>query len=453
MNARAYTRQVRQNDNLKVAFKKQDLYTDLLKKKAAIAVVGLGYVGLPVALHMASKFKVVGYDINAEKVGYLKVEHDPSGEIASTEFKGKDIKFSAETKVLTQAKFYIVAVPTPIDRSNHPNLNPLVSATKSVAQVLKKGDIVVFESTVYPGCTEEVCVPILESISGLRYNEGFFVGYSPERINPGDTVHTFDSITKIVSGSTPKALDTIAQVYAEVVTAGVHKAPALNVAEAAKVVENIQRDVNIALMNELTYLFDGMDVAIKDVLEAAGTKWNFLNFFPGLVGGHCIGVDPYYLIHKAKEMHLSPSLLQTCRDTNERMTTFLAMKLLKASCAFGCQPEALQVLVKGITFKENVKDVRNSKVVNLIKNLQSFGFNITVEDPLAEVDEVDRMYDIALSKTSHRSKIYDIVVMAVDHKAYHEDLSWKEQLSSDGLIFDIRGTFKKYADQYTYISL
>lgn len=438
---------------LKIAYKQTNLFQDLLDKKESIAVVGLGYVGLPLALHMAAKYNVVGFDISTSKIENLKNHIDPCEEVASQDFLEKDIQFSATIETIYNSKFFIVAVPTPIDDQKNPNLSPLISATKTVAKSLKEGDIVVFESTVYPGCTEEVCVPILESLSGLTYNKDFFVGYSPERINPGDTVNTFATIKKIVSASHPKALDVVAKVYNEVVTAGIHKATNIKVAEAAKVVENTQRDINIALMNELTFIFDKIGISINDVLEAAGTKWNFLKFFPGLVGGHCIGVDPYYLIHKAKELNEGASLIRAGRNVNEKMPYHLGMKIIKEACKFKKENKDISILIKGITFKENVKDIRNSKVINLIKLLQNFNYDITLEDPYAEAEDVQKHYEMTLSGKEHTSKKYDVVVMAVNHDTYHNDDTIEGLLQENGFVFDVRGTFKHLFNSHKYLSI
>lgn len=437
----------------KVAYKKDQLFNKLINKKENIAVVGLGYVGLPLAVHMADKFKVIGFDVNETKVMQLLQHKDPCNELPEEEFKGKDISFTTNDEILKEAKFYIVAVPTPIDNLKKPNLVPIKSATATIAKYLKKGDCVVFESTVYPGCTEEVCVPILERISRLKFNKDFTVGYSPERINPGDKNHTFTKIKKIVSGSTNDALELVAKVYETVVTAGVHKAPTLRVAEAAKVVENIQRDVNISLMNELSQIFSVLDINTKDVLKAAGTKWNFHNYFPGLVGGHCIGVDPYYLISKAKEMKYSPKLLEQAREVNEGMINHIALQLESKLYTKRFRKKNVSVLVKGIAFKENVNDIRNSKTADLCLELIKRGYNVIVEDYLVDPKEVKRHYGIDMNKKS--VKEFDAIVLAVDHQDYNH-LAYYDYLkrgNKETVIFDVKGNKKDKFPSEVYMSL
>ena len=437
----------------KLAYKKEKLFNKLINKEEKIAVVGLGYVGLPLAVHMANKFKVVGFDVNESKVVQLIQHKDPCEELPEEEFKGKDISFTSNQKILKEAKFYIVVVPTPIDDLKKPNLGPIKSATATIAKYLKKGDCIVFESTVFPGCTEEVCVPILERISRLKFNEDFTVGYSPERINPGDKEHTFTKITKIVSGSTEQALELIANVYESVVTAGVHKAPSLKVAEAAKVVENIQRDVNIGLMNELSQIFSHLDINTKEVLKAAGTKWNFHNYFPGLVGGHCIGVDPYYLINKAREVKYAPKLLEQVREVNEGMINHIVLRLERRLYAKRFRKEKVSILVKGIAFKENVNDIRNSKTAELCLSLMNKGYDVVVQDYMVDPQEVKRRYGIKVEKSSARE--FDAIVLAVDHEDYRH-LSYYDYLKNgnqDTLIFDIKGDKKDKFPNDIYMSL
>ncbi len=428
---------------------KNDLFDRLMNKEAEMAVIGLGYVGLPLAVYMASTFRVKGYDINSEKVKTIQSNVDPCGELDAKVFENKDITYTDDYKELSSASFFIVAVPTPIDEHKQPNLNPLSSATTMVAKNLKKGDVVVFESTVYPGCTEEVCVPILEGISGLKYNEDFFIGYSPERINPGDEKHTFTQITKVVSGSNKETLDTVAKVYSEVVLAGVHKASSIKVAEASKIVENTQRDVNIALMNELSYIFSKAGIAISDVLEAAGTKWNFLNFFPGLVGGHCIGVDPYYLMHKANELGVTPNLITASRETNEHMYIHIGRQIERMTEKTNKNNKDISILVRGITFKENVQDLRNSKVIDLVDYLRLRGYPVTIEDPYADKNEAMDRYKIDLKEDALTDE-YDVVVMGVNHDLYHEEGNLDKLIKEDGFMFDIRGTFGKYVRNRKY---
>ena len=437
----------------KLAYKKEKLFKQLLNKTESIAVVGLGYVGLPLAVHMAGKFKVMGFDVNEKKVMQLIQHKDPCEELPEEEFKGKDINFTSNEEILREAKFYIVAVPTPIDDLKKPNLGPIKSATATIAKYLKKGDCVVFESTVYPGCTEEVCVPILERISRLKFNEDFTVGYSPERINPGDKEHTFTKITKIVSGSTKESLELIADVYSSVVTAGVHKAASLKVAEAAKIVENIQRDVNIGLMNELSQIFSVLDINTKEVLKAAGTKWNFHNYFPGLVGGHCIGVDPYYLINKAKQSRFTPKLLEQVREVNEGMVDHIVSQLERRLFERIFKRKPVSVLVKGIAFKENVNDIRNSKAAELCVQLMNKGFKVVVQDYMVDFREVKRHYGIEVNNTP--SGEFDAIVLAVDHEDY-KHLSYYDHLKNgnrETVIFDVKGDKKDKFPEKIYMSL
>ena len=437
----------------KLANKKEKLFKQLLNKTESIAVVGLGYVGLPLAVHMAGKFKVMGFDVNEKKVMQLIQHKDPCEELPEEEFKGKDINFTSNEEILREAKFYIVAVPTPIDDLKKPNLGPIKSATATIAKYLKKGDCVVFESTVYPGCTEEVCVPILERISRLKFNEDFTVGYSPERINPGDKEHTFTKITKIVSGSTKESLELIADVYSSVVTAGVHKATSLKVAEAAKIVENIQRDVNIGLMNELSQIFSVLDINTKEVLKAAGTKWNFHNYFPGLVGGHCIGVDPYYLINKAKQSRFTPKLLEQVREVNEGMVDHIVSQLERRLFERIFKRKPVSILVKGIAFKENVNDIRNSKAAELCVQLMNKGFKVVVQDYMVDFREVKRHYGIEVNNTP--SGEFDAIVLAVDHEDY-KHLSYYDHLKNgnrETVIFDVKGDKKDKFPEKIYMSL
>lgn len=436
----------------KLAYKQSELLKDLLNKDAEMAVVGLGYVGLPLAVHMASTFKVTGFDINSEKVMELALHRDPCEELATSDFENKDITFSFNESNLADAKMYIVAVPTPIDSNKTPDLTPLKKATATVARHLKKGDCVVFESTVYPGCTEEICVPILQRISRLKFNEDFTVGYSPERINPGDKKHTFTQITKVVSGSTDEALELIAGVYDQVVEAGVHKAASLKVAEASKIVENIQRDVNIGLMNELNMIFSTMDVPMKDVLKAAGTKWNFQNYFPGLVGGHCIGVDPYYLIDRAHQFNCKPAMLEQARKTNEGMIEYIAKKIVR-HLGLSKPLNKSRILIKGITFKEDVNDIRNSKIAEVAQLLQSKGCKVVVEDPYAKAHEVKREYKLDLYPAKQIEGSFDVVVMAVNHSEYQDLKPTDIRLNAGGFVLDVRGTFQHLAEGNRYETL
>ena len=432
---------------------KEHIFTSLLAKEAKLAVVGLGYVGLPVALEFAKHFSVIGFDINVQKVNAMKEGRDPSGELTPAHFEQKNISFHYDASDLKDARFYVVAVPTPIDEFNQPDLRALKGATASVGKVLKKGDYVVFESTVYPGCTEEVCVSILEKESGLKLNEDFKVGYSPERINPGDKKNTIDKIIKIVSGSDAEALESIANVYKTIITAGIHKAPTIKVAEAAKIVENTQRDINIALMNELSMIFDKIDINTYDVLEAAGTKWNFLNFYPGLVGGHCIGVDPYYLIQKAIRVGHNPILISAGRSVNDSMPTKIAQKIFRDIRSIGKTPQQARILVKGITFKENVTDVRNSKAAALVQALQQQCPNVEVVDPVADPKEVRMEYGIELSPKANDR--YDAVVIAVSHKEYLdlEENYYQNICTQEAVLYDLKGIMKDKVQRLKYYSL
>ncbi|NPA67423.1 MAG: nucleotide sugar dehydrogenase, partial [Chlorobi bacterium] len=389
------------------------MYNKLIRDKATISVIGLGYVGLPIALEFAKVIKVIGFDINDERVEMMKKNIDPSKELSAEDFEGTNIEFTSNPEDIKKADFHIVAVPTPINEHNEPDLKPLLSACKIVGKNIKKGDYVVFESTVYPGCTEEDCVPVLEKESGLKYCEDFKVGYSPERINPGDKVHTLTNITKIVSGCDEEALDNIAKTYEIILKNGTHRASSIKVAEAAKIIENTQRDVNIALMNELSIIFNRMGINTYEVLAAAGTKWNFLKFTPGLVGGHCIGVDPYYLVHKAKELGYHPHIINSGRFVNDSMGGYVAKQTVKMIAASDKYIKGAKVLIMGITFKENVSDIRNTKVVTIVKELESYKVNTDVTDPLASPEEVKNEYGIEL--TDKIADNYDAIIVAVNH--------------------------------------
>ena len=429
------------------------MYEELLNRKAKLAVVGLGYVGLPIALAFAKKVSVVGFDINEERLAKMREGIDPCEELGQEAFSGTDIVFTSSLEVLREASFFIVAVPTPIDRFNQPDLQPLLSATKTVGKALRKGDYVVFESTVYPGCTEEDCAPILEELSGLQAGKDFKIGYSPERINPGDKVHTLTNTMKIVSGCDCEALEVIAKVYGLVVVAGVHRAPNIKVAEAAKIIENTQRDVNIALMNELSILFSRIGINTYDVLEAAGTKWNFLKFSPGLVGGHCIGVDPYYLVHKAKELKYHPQMINAGRFVNDSMGGYIAKKIVKKMIALGKNILGARVLVLGVTFKENVSDIRNSKVVDIINEFKDFGVHVDVVDPHADREEVERVYHVHMLEQPRSG--YDAVVVAVAHEEFRAlDEPYFISLTNDNAVLaDVKGLYRGKIHELKYWSL
>lgn len=429
------------------------MYNRIQKKEAKVAVIGLGYVGLPIALAFAKKVKVIGFDINEGRVNMMRNSIDPSNELEAKDFEGCDIEFTTSLDVLRQANFYIVAVPTPIDEHNLPDLKPLLAASRTVGKVLKKGDYVVYESTVYPGCTEEDCVPVLEKESGLKFHADFKVGYSPERINPGDKEHTITKILKIVSGCCDESLENIANVYKIIVEPGIHKAASIKIAEAAKIIENTQRDVNIALMNELSFIFRRLGINTYDVLEAAGTKWNFLKFSPGLVGGHCIGVDPYYLTYKAEQLGYHARIINSGRIINDSMGYYIAKQTVKQIIAARKNLTVSRVLVMGATFKENVSDIRNSKVADVIKEFKSFGVSVDIIDPHASSEELIHEYGFGLVEKPGTG--YDAVVVAVNHKEYiHLDESYyKSLLSEGGILVDVKGILKGKIKEVTYWSL
>ncbi|RDC62729.1 nucleotide sugar dehydrogenase [Adhaeribacter pallidiroseus] len=429
------------------------MYNKLIKKEATLAVIGLGYVGLPIALEFAKKVKVIGFDIHAGRVEMMRNHIDPSGELEAEAFAGCDITFTHELDVLREASFLIVAVPTPIDNYALPDLKPLISASTTVGKVLKPGDYVVFESTVYPGCTEEDCIPILERESGLQFKKDFKVGYSPERINPGDKEHTLASIIKVVSGCDEESLDNIAKTYELVVRAGVHRASSIKVAEAAKIIENTQRDVNIALMNELSLIFDRVGVNTFEVLEAAGTKWNFLKFFPGLVGGHCIGVDPYYLTYKAKALGYDAKVILSGRTINDGMGAYIANKLVKLMIKQGKSISKAKVLVMGATFKENVEDIRNSKVADIINELKSFSVQVEVVDPYA--DSLDLQHEYGYGLTDKPTNDYDAVIVAVSHRDYVnlDEAYFKSITYEKAVLIDIKGLYRNKINSLEYWSL
>ena len=426
----------------------------MINERPRIAIVGLGYVGLPLARLFATKFPVVGFDINQSRINELKKGHDstlevedeilqavllgtnpvlkPKPELAENSYNAvilnlfQDLKrkksniglyVTSELEEIADCNYYIITVPTPIDKNNRPDLTPLYKSSEAVARVLKKGDTVIYESTVYPGVTEDECVPVLERVSGLKFNEDFFVGYSPERINPGDKEHTVEKILKVTAGSTPEVGKKVDALYKEVITAGTHLAPTIKVAEAAKVIENSQRDINIAFVNELAKIFNKMEIDTNDVLEAAGTKWNFLPFRPGLVGGHCIGVDPYYLAQKAQELGYHPEIILAGRRMNDSMGKYVATEVIKLMLQNELKVKGANILVLGITFKENCPDVRNTKVVDVVKELQSYGTNITIYDPLANPAEVEHEYGLETTNQLPKQK-FDAVVLTVAHKEF-----------------------------------
>ncbi len=430
-----------------------NMYDRLINKEASLAVIGLGYVGLPIALEFARSIKVVGFDINPERVDMMRKGIDPSEELDPGQFDGCDIEFTADPADLKDVQFYIIAVPTPIDEHNRPDLGPVLGASKTVGSALANGDYVVYESTVYPGCTEEDCIPVLEAESGLSYNAGFKVGYSPERINPGDREHTLRKIIKVVSGGDAESADIIAKTYELVVDAGVHRAASIKVAEAAKIIENTQRDVNIALMNELSMIFNHVGINTFDVLEAAGTKWNFLKFFPGLVGGHCIGVDPYYLTHKARKLGYHSKVITSGRAINDAVGAYIARQTVKRVIAQGKDISRSKVLVMGATFKENVADIRNSKVVDVIRELESFGVKVDVIDPHASSQQVKNEYGFELAENIGNN--YDAIIVAVNHEEYlgREEAYFESISSENGILVDVKGVYKDRINNLEYWSL
>ncbi|HYG03492.1 MAG TPA: nucleotide sugar dehydrogenase [Chryseosolibacter sp.] len=406
-----------------------------------IAIIGLGYVGLPLAVEFGKKFRVIGFDINVERIAELRSGHDRTREVEQSEFEqSKALVFSDLVDNLKDATVFIITVPTPVDEFKKPDLRPLEGASRTVGSVLKKGDIVVYESTVYPGCTEEVCVPILEKTSGLKFNVDFFCGYSPERINPGDKNHRLPTIKKVTSGSTPEVAERVDLLYREIITAGTHKTSSIKVAEAAKVIENSQRDINIAFVNELALIFEKVGIDTQEVLEAAGTKWNFLPFRPGLVGGHCIGVDPYYLTHKAESLGYTPQVILAGRRINDNMGVHIANCIIKLMAKNRLPINNADILVLGITFKENCPDIRNSRVVDVIKELQSFNTNVDVYDPQADASEVHHEYGFSL--IGKPSKKYHAIVLAVSHDEFTMlDLGMLSH--NDAVVYDVKGVLNR----------
>lgn len=429
------------------------MYNSILQKEKKISVIGLGYVGLPIALEFAKQVSVIGFDIKPDRIEMMKNKIDPSKELTPEEFDNCDIEFTANPDDLRKCHFHIIAVPTPIDEHKLPDLTPVIKASETVGKILKKGDYVVYESTVYPGCTEEDCVPVLEAFSGLKFIEDFKVGFSPERINPGDKKNTLTSIVKVSSGCDEESAENIAKIYELVIKAGVHRASSIKVAEAAKIIENTQRDVNIALMNELSIIFDKMNINTFEVLEAAGTKWNFLKFIPGLVGGHCIGVDPYYLLHKAKELGYHAKMINSGRAINDGMGAYVAGKTVKLIISKGKEITKTRVLIMGMTFKEDVSDIRNSRVIDIIDELAKYNVKYDIIDPFADREEVREEYNVELSEKTEGK--YDAIIVAVNHTNYLKlDESYFKQLSSkNGILIDIKGIFRNKIKDLTYWSL
>lgn len=419
------------------------MYKELVSKQHKLAVVGLGYVGLPIALAFAKHLSVIGFDIHAERVQKMKNGIDPSGEMEPEKFEGRDIVFTSNPDDLKHAHFFVVAVPTPVDDHKVPNLRPLEGASTFIGKALKKGDYVVYESTVYPGCTEEDCLPILEQLSGLKMGTDFKLGYSPERINPGDKNNTIEKITKIVSGNDADALDQIAKTYELIIEAGVYRAESIKVAEAAKVVENTQRDLNISFMNELSIIFSKMGIRTQDVINAAATKWNFIKLSPGLVGGHCIGVDPYYLTYKAMQLGYDPQVILSGRRINDGMPHYIAQKTVQKIIKANKDPRDSRILVLGITFKENVSDIRNSKVADLVHELEQYSIKVDVYDPHANADEVRHEYTIEMA--SEIGTGYDAVIVAVNHNKFmdYDERFFASIMNQNPILVDIKSIYQK----------
>lgn len=429
------------------------MYKKLLSKETALSVIGLGYVGLPIALEFAKKIKVIGFDIKPERVSLMKKRIDPSNELLPEAFDGTDILFTSNPEDLKKASFHIIAVPTPTNIYNLPDLTPVLKASETVGKILKKGDYVVYESTVYPGCTEEDCVPVLERYSKLKFRSDFKAGFSPERINPGDHNHTLTKIIKVTSGCDEEAAEVIAKTYELIITAGVFRASSIKVAESAKIIENTQRDINIAFMNELSLIFNRLGVNTYEVLEAANTKWNFLRFYPGLVGGHCIGVDPYYLSYKAKALGYHPQMIDSGRFINDSMGSYVGKETVKKIISAGKNPNKSRALVMGITFKEDVTDIRNSKVVDIIREITDFGVAVDIIDPGASAHEVKEEYKLEM-KAKPEGK-YDAIILAVSHKEYLglEESWFSGLLNRDGIVIDIKGIMRSKIRKHTYWSL
>ena len=430
--------------------KRLTMYEALIRKEKTVAIIGLGYVGLPLALAFAKHFRVIGFDLNPERIEMMRKQEDPSRELNAQDFVGADILFSSDSEDLKAAQFYIVTVPTDIDEHKVPDLGPLKKASISIGKALKPGDYVVYESTVYPGCTEEDCLPVLETTSGLKMGTDFKLGYSPERINPGDKTRPLTKIVKIVSGCDAEALDIISKIYGKVIEAGVYQASSIKVAEAAKVIENTQRDLNISLMNELAIIFDRMGIDTHEVIKAAATKWNFLKFYPGLVGGHCIGVDPYYLLYKAVQQGYEPQVILSGRRVNDGMPAWIAKRLIQLLTQRDKNPSKAKVLVLGITFKENVADIRNSKVAALVRELQDYSVNVHVVDPHASPNEVAHEYKLTLADKI--SEGYDAIIIAVAHREFlNFDSAFFRKISTEKpILMDLKGLYSEVDERIEY---
>lgn len=430
-----------------------EMFDRIVAGEKSICVIGLGYVGLPLALEFARKYRVVGFDINARRVEMMRNGEDPSRELPASDFEGRNITFTNQLDDIRECGVYIVAVPTPINDAKEPDLIPLQKSSETVGKVISAGDYVVYESTTYPGCTEEDCVPIIEQISGLKSVQDFKVGYSPERINPGDKERPLTKILKIVSGCDAESLDNLSKLYGSIIEAGIHRAPTIKVAEAAKIVENTQRDVNISLMNELSLIFDKMGVNTYDVIEAAGTKWNFHRYFPGLVGGHCIGVDPYYLLHKAEALGFHPRVIAAGRFTNDMMAAHIAKIAVQKLIKRERNVKTSRIAILGATFKEDVSDIRNSKIVDIVNELKSYEVNVEVFDPHADSEELQHEYGFSLARELGNE--YDGIILAVSHREYRNlPESWfREKLKGDGFLLDLKGIYRDKLDGLDYWSL
>lgn len=429
------------------------IYDDLLLKRKKIAVIGLGYVGLPLALQFAEKVPVIGFDTDEQRINLLKNRKDPSRAVSDDDFINKDIVFSSEADILQEAAFFIVAVPTPVDEHKVPYLHPLISASETIGKVLKKGDYVVFESTVYPGCTEEECVPVIEKVSGLQCCTDFKLGYSPERINPGDHAHTLSNTVKLVAACDADSAEEIAKVYELIILAGVYKATSIKVAEAGKIIENTQRYLNISLMNELAVICDRIGINTLDVIEAAGTKWNFMKFTPGLVGGHCIGVDPYYLKHKALQLGYHSKVLASGELVNDQMPYYISKKVLQHILKITIRPKEAKVLVLGITFKENVSDIRNSKVIDMVKDLMDYEVQVDVMDCCADAEEVHRQHKLVLTQKIGAG--YNVIILAVVHDEYRHfaENDLLAICNPDAMFADLKGYYRNRFSKLAYWNL
>ena len=424
----------------------------LKKGKSKIAIIGMGYVGLPLALEFGKDLEVIGFDIDKPLITMLNQGKDPKGETPDEDFNNRHITFTNDESLLVNVSVYIVAVPTPITKLKSPDLRPLRSASSVIGRHLTKGNTVIYESTVYPGCTEEDCIPIIERESGLKHRADFNVGYSPERINPGDKVHTLTNTIKIVSGDTKAVGESIAELYEHIIEAGVHRAPTIKVAEAAKIIENTQRDLNIALMNELSIIFDLMDINTQDVIAAAGTKWNFLKFYPGLVGGHCIGVDPYYLTYKSEQLGYKPEIILSGRKVNDNLSRHVVRRLLNHLKANGLRPAISKVLVLGVTFKENVSDIRNSKVIEVIQELQNYNVTVDIYDPCVDKDELMQTYQ--LTTVESMGSEYDGIIAAVKHNEFMSlsKIDFIKMAKPEAILMDIKSMYEPF-DELSYWSL